>query len=124
MAPEGVNGLRLPRILWLVTWKRMVSFTSSRYSMIILWQTEQCLRPAAVRHSFIVNTEKFIHWHCGLEIWVIGQSRSIGTIWIAQKLFILLLDANRKPCAGYRMVTVSMTLSDPDPDFKVAVFFW
>ena len=35
----------------------------------------------------------------------------------------LLQDANRKSYASYRMVSLSMTLSDPDPDFKVIVFF-
>jgi len=33
----------------------------------------------------------------------------------------LLWDGNRKPYAGYRMVSLSMTLSDPDPSFKVTV---
>ena len=33
------------------------------------------------------------------------------------------LDSNyRKPYASYRMVSLSMTLSDADPGFKVAVF--
>ena len=30
----------------------------------------------------------------------------------------LLWDGNRKPYAGYRMVSVSMTLSDPSPTFQ------
>jgi len=33
----------------------------------------------------------------------------------------LLQDGNRKPYAGYRMVSFSMTLSDPDPGFKDTV---
>ena len=33
----------------------------------------------------------------------------------------LLWDGNRKPYASYRMVSLSMTLSDPDPGFKVTV---
>ena len=31
----------------------------------------------------------------------------------------LLWGGNRKPYASYRMVSASMTLSDPDPGFKV-----
>jgi len=34
----------------------------------------------------------------------------------------LLWDGNRKPYASYRMVSLWMTLSDPEPDFKVTVF--
>jgi len=30
----------------------------------------------------------------------------------------LLWDGNRKPYAGYRMVSLSMTLSDPSPGFQ------
>jgi len=33
----------------------------------------------------------------------------------------LLWDGNRKPYASYRMVSASMTLSDPDPGFKDTV---
>jgi len=30
----------------------------------------------------------------------------------------LLWDGNRKPYAGYRMVSLSMTLTDPGPEFQ------
>ena len=49
----------------------------------------------------------------------------IGYVVISRKRCILdtklLWDGNRKPYAGDRMVSVSMTLSDPDLGFKVTV---
>ena len=44
---------------------------------------------------------------------------------ISRERFILdtklLWDGNRKPYASYRIMSLSMTLSDPDPGFKVTV---
>ena len=37
---------------------------------------------------------------------------------ISRKRCILLWDGNRKPYAGDRMVSLSMTLSDPEPQFQ------
>jgi len=60
-----------------------------------------------------------------MRIWWVFSAIFDQYVVISRKRCVLdtklLWDGDRKPYAGYRMVSVSMTLSDPDPGFKVTV---
>jgi len=73
--------------------------------------------------------EKFARGHpkgtCQMRVGWVFSAIFDQYVVISRKRCILdtklLWDGNRKPYASYRIVSVSMTLSDPDPGFKVTV---